>query len=192
MLNKNEWIVLAAYREYSGVVILIANGLYLALFISAALPRLSPPQRIWSVIGRIWDNLDPFLFRCRSMSRFCGGLGVHLFLWAYFSVFTLLLHDIAPTFSVRIADYNNFILVFITAGCCFQAACEDLESNLIRWLNPKYVNPLKKLWSLLSWMAIGFRCFDFVPSDLSWPMDCITAVHILRAISHLINFRLDF
>jgi len=123
------------------------------------------------------------------MSRFCKELGINLLLWAYFqSVFTLLLHDIAPTFSVRIADYNNFILVFITAGCCFQAACEDLESNLIRWLNPKYVNLLKKLWLLLSWMAIGFRCVDFVPPDLSWPMDCITAVHTLRAISHLINF----
>jgi hypothetical protein len=197
MLNKKEGIALAAYREYAGVVIVTFYlGLSLAFSISAAHPRLlkqPSPQRIWSIIGRIWDNLDPFVFRCRSMSRLCKELGVNLLLFAYFqSAFTLLLHDIAPIFSVRIIDYSNFIFVFITAGCCFQAACEDLESNLIRWLNPKYVNLLKKLWLLLSWMAIGFRCVDFVPSDLSWPMDCITAVHTLRAISNLINFLFGF
>jgi hypothetical protein len=193
MLNKEEWIALAVFLECAGVVILICClGLSLAWCISEARARLlkqPPPQRIWSIIGRIWDNLDPFVSRCRSMSRFCKEFSVNLLVWAHFQLaFALLRHDIFPASSVRIVDHSNFILVFIAAGRCFQAACEDLESNLIRWLNPKYVSLLKKLWLLLNWMAIGFRCVDFVPSYLSWPMDCIAVTHTLRAISHLINF----
>jgi hypothetical protein len=193
MLNKKEWIALAAYLECAGVVILtFCLGLSLAWCISEARARLlkqPPPQRIWSIIGRIWDNLDPFVSRCRSMSRFCKEFSVNLLVWAHFQLaFALLRHDIFPASSVQIIDCSHFILVFIAAGRCFQAACEDLESNLIRWLNSKYVNLLKKLWLLLNWMAIGFRCVDFVPSYLIWPMDCITVAHALRAISHLINF----
>lgn len=193
MMNKKEWIALSAYLECAGVVILTFGlGLSLPWYISkfhARLLKQPPPQRIWSIIGRIWDNLDPFMSRCRSMSRFCKAFSVSLLVWAYFQlVFAHLRHEIFPASSVRIVGYN-FILVFIAAGCCFQAVCEDLESSLIRLLNPKYVNLLKKLWSLLNWMAIGFRCVNFVPSDLSWAMDCIIAAHTFRAISHLANFR---
>jgi hypothetical protein len=193
MLNKKEWIALAAYLECAGVVILTFDlGLSLHWYIfefHARLLKQPPPQRIWSIIDRIWDNLNPFMSRCRSMSRFCKAFSVSLLVWAYFQlVFAPLRHEFSPDSSVRIVDYN-FILKFIAVGCCFQAACEDLESNLIRLLNPKYVNLLKKLWLLLNWMTIGFRCVDFVPSDLSWAMDRITAAHTFRAISRLINFR---
>jgi hypothetical protein len=193
MLNKKEWIALAVHLYCAAVVILTFGlGLFLPLYISkfhARLLKQPPLQRIWSIIDRIWDNLDLLVSRCRSMSRFCKAFSVSLLVWAYFQlVFALLHHEIFPASSVRIVGYN-FILVFIAAGCCFQAACEDLESNLIRLLNPKYVNLLKKLWLLLNWVTIGFRCVDFVPSDLSWAMDCITAAHTFRAISRLINFR---
>jgi hypothetical protein len=191
MLNKKEWIALAAYLDCAAVVILtFCIGLSLAWCISEARARLlkqPPPQRIWSITDRIRGKLILFLFRCRSMSRFCEAFSVSLLAWAHFQlVFAPLRHENLPA-CVRIVDYN-FILVFIATRRSFQAVCVDLESNLIRWLNPKYANLLKKLWLLLNWMAIGFRCVDFVPSDLSWPMDCITAAHTFRAISYLINF----
>jgi hypothetical protein len=123
------------------------------------------------------------------MSRFRKAFSVSLLVWAHLQLaFAPLRHEISLASPVRI-DLHNYIPMAIVAGCCFQAACEKLESNLIQWLKPKYVNLLRKFWLLLNWMAIGFRCVDFVPSYLSRPLDCITVIHTLRAILHLINLR---